>query len=343
MKKNKKFHLSIKIALYFLACFVIIMMIATLIGSFVLRGIYGQLSQEKLMTMFYIGITSLGIITMITFILCMHLLVVKRIAKLNHALDEVVKGNYDINVPVKGNDELTMLSKSFNVMTSELKANELLSKDFTTYISHEYKTPLSIIRGYAEILENSTSNDIDKESCHIMIAEVDRLSELSKSMLELVKLDSVTIIKKNDEFSPATQIRKMLQMTHLLWDSKHITLNLNLDEFNIKSNQKMLYLVWQNLINNAIKFSKCDGHIDILLKKKTHSFLFEITDNGVGINDNDKQKVFTHFFVGHKINNGEGSGLGLALTKKITEKLNGHISFNSKIDVGTTFKLELPL
>ena len=271
---------------------------------------------------------------------------VSRIRKLKKATAKVASGDFDSTLQVKGVDELSDLTDSFNKMTAELKANEYLSKDFVRNVSHEYKTPLSVIKAYAESIETETKKKkTDKaaleECAKIIMEEADRLSELSKSIIQLSLLDSTTIIKKEDDFSPAEQIRSILRNMQLLWSKKNIEFDLDLEDFEIKNNGQLLYQVWQNLISNAVKYSNPDSKIKIFLKAEMQELYFEIADDGIGIKAEDKENIFTHFFMGNKSRNSEGSGLGLAIVKKIVDKLGGEVAFESEEGKGTTFKVRL--
>ena len=272
--------------------------------------------------------------------------VVARICKLEAATEEVAGGNFDINVEVRGNDELSDLTVSFNRMSAELKSNEYLSKEFVRNVSHEFKAPISAIRAYGELLEvEADGKKIDRtalrECAKVIIEQSDRLTLLSKSILQLSLLDSTTIIKKDDIVNPAEQIRDIFRLMQAEWSVKDITLDLRLEEMSITNNEQLLYQVWQNLIGNALKFSNKGGIITVTLRRDDSGVLFEITDNGIGINDRDKEKIFNHFFVADKSRNTEGSGLGLAIVKKILSQVDGTITFESTEGKGSTFRVHL--
>ncbi|MDE6201664.1 MAG: HAMP domain-containing histidine kinase [Clostridiales bacterium] len=291
----------------------------------------------------YLGNGLSMVFGLIVFFVLINTFFTKRIHKLSKTVTEVANGNYDITVNVKGYDELAVLADSINKMTAELKANVMLSKSFTRNVSHEFKTPISVIRGYAEAAQCSDDKAGLEEYMNVIIAESDRLAALSSNVLELSRMDSTTIIAKDDKFSPAAQIRSALLSSQLKWTEKNITIEPELEEFVITSNENLLFRVWQNLISNAIKFTDNNGTIKIDLKKQGNTFVFVIEDNGLGIADEDKDKIFDPFFTGDKSHNKEGSGLGLPLVKSIVEKLGGRISFESERGKGTAFTVSLPL
>ena len=290
----------------------------------------------------------IGIISMVLFAVAINLFVVKRIKKLNESTKEIAAGNFDIKLEEKGTDELSELARSFNKMSAELKANEYLAKEFVRNISHEYKTPLSVIKAYGEWIEGEAKEkkidwDTLEEYAGIIMNETDRMATLSKSMLQLSLLDSTTIIKKEDEFSPSAQINNILRIMQVKWTDKNIEFDLDLDSDMIKSNEQLLYQVWQNLISNAIKFSLENGKIKIMLKITEQELIFEINNGGSVLSDEDKEKIFTQFYMADKSRNTEGSGLGLAITKRIVDKLGGEIMIESGEERGTTFVVNMAI
>lgn len=341
MKKDRKHknRLSKKLLLAFVGALVVIVMAVTMVGAILLM----PLDDSVQIQMLYIS--QLVIVVLLVFAFCyiVDTMVVCRIRKLNDAMKEVAKGDYEITVPVEKKDELSELTDSFNKMTAELKSNAFLSRDFTRYVSHEFKTPLAVIRSHAEAAQYADTKEEANEYMEIVIAQTDRLTSMSKNILELCQLDSTTLIPKDDVFAPASQIRTILLSTQFSWGNKNITMEPDVENFEIRSNESLLFRVWENLIGNAIKFTGENGNITITLKKQGNELLFSITDNGVGIAEEDKDKIFNPFFTGDKSHNKEGNGLGLPLTKNIVEKLGGEITFFSEQYKGTTFIVRLPI
>ena len=336
---KKKNALSTKLLFVYLGALVTIVMAVTLVGAVLLI----PLDKDAAIKLMYISQVIIAVLLVMAFIYIMDKMIIRRIDTLNSAMSEVARGNYEITVPVEKKDELSELTDSFNKMTTELKTNAFLSKDFTRYVSHEFKTPLAVIRSHAEAAEYSETKEEMQEYLSVIISETDRLAEISKNILELCRLDSTTIISKNDTFSPATQIRNILLSTQFGWIAKNISIEPELEEFEIKNNETLVFRIWQNLIGNAIKFTEENGAIHISLQREENSFIFSISDNGIGISDEDKEKIFNPFFTGDKSHNKDGSGLGLPLVKSIVDKLNGEISCTSKLNKGTKFIVRLPL
>lgn len=338
MKRNKTI-LSRKLLLSFLISVIGIVM-AVMLAYAILSMFIGKETMEQ--TMYVSQLVVLVLVTIVFFKIT-DKLIISRIRELDSAMKKVTNGNYEISVEVKGGDELSELTESFNAMTKELKMNAFLSKDFARYVSHEFKTPLSVIMNYAELTQDETLQPETAENMSVIISETKRLTDLSKNILELCRLDSTTIISKNDRFSPAVQIRNVILDLQLLWGEKEIEMLPELEEFEIESNEALLFRVWQNIIGNAVKFTDSGGRISVSLKKGENDFVCEISDSGCGISDEDKEHIFTPFYTGRRQRGKDGSGLGLSLSKKIVEKLGGIVEFESKPGKGTTFTVTVPI
>lgn len=338
-----KSKLSLKIVLtHFSIVFFISSLIGTLIKALnVFDYIMANEPKTSMWLILFPLIYGTLIVLLVSYIL--NTTLIARIKKLKNATTLVAKGNFDNTMEVIGSDELSELTESFNKMTYELRANEYLSKDFIRNISHEYKTPLSVIKAYSELIESEVTKitmdrDLVSEYAQIITDETDRMSTLAQNILQLSLLDSKTIIKKADVFSPAEQIRNMLRTMHVKWGDKNIQFELDLAEGQITSNEQLLYQVWQNLISNAIKFSYDQGLIKLKLRISDNDLSFVITDFGLGI-PADEKNIFTHFYMADRARNKEGSGLGLAIAKAIVEKLGGQISYTSSSQEGTQFSV----
>ncbi len=265
----------------------------------------------------------------------------KRIKKVSKASEEIAGGNFEIIVEAKAKDEIGIMINNFNKMTAELKANEHLSENFVRNISHEFKTPINSINGFATMIEDECDNEKIKDYARIIQEESKRLTNISRLMLQISLLDSTNIVKKEDVFKPASQIRSIIANLQPDWERKNIEFDVNLDEISITSNEQLLYQVWQNLISNAIKFSPENDKIMISLEKEDEAIKIIVKDNGEGIKEEDKNKIFKQFFVADKSRNSKGTGLGLYISKTIIEKLGGSISFESEVGKGTSFIVKL--
>ena len=269
--------------------------------------------------------------------------IVKPITRLSQASKEVAKGNFDIQVKTKSTDEIGRLTADFNLMSQELKNIDLLRKDFVANVSHEFKTPITSIKGFAKIIRSGNlSNDQLIEYSQIIVDESERLSLLSSNLLKISELDSKIIREQGSAFSLDEQIRKAILILESQWAKKNIDLDINLEKISYIGDKHLLQQVWLNLIQNAIKFSNENGTIRIHLQKN-ETIKIQITDYGIGIPKEDKQHIFERFYKGDKSRSTEGNGLGLVIVKKIIDLSNGKIHFESEVGKGSTFIVELPL
>jgi signal transduction histidine kinase len=335
----RKLTLKIMLALF----------LVLLISSFIPR-LWVQLFSRELpnkeiigSNIFAYGMIFTAFMTLLLFTTAINYLIVMRVHSLSEAAKDIAGGNYDIHLPVEGQDEISELTSSFNKMSQELKANEYLSKEFARNFSHELKTPLSIIKGYAELMDSSISDAKEiEEYRQIIIRETERLSALSKTMLQMSILDTTTIVIKEDVYNVTEQIREVLQFMQLEYEDKQLELVLKVEEITIKSNQELTHQIWVNLISNAIRFSHPKTKILLSLQKEDdQSLVFSITNQGVEIPKEQQKKIFQLFYVVDQSRHEQSSGVGLSLTKKIVDKLGGQITVKSK-EEETTFQVKIP-
>ncbi|XMB72865.1 HAMP domain-containing sensor histidine kinase [Mycoplasmatota bacterium WC30] len=322
---------------------IITLMISGSIARLAYKIIFGgdfphAVSEDRI----FIGVLITLTLALVVFTAFINHFVVKRIKEVNTATLSILDGNFDVTLSAKGHDEINNLATNFNLMTSELKSNEYLNKEFVRNFSHEFKTPLSVIRGYAELLENDELSKVEKQNyLDIIISESTRLSNLANNMLQVSLIDSTSIITKDDEYNFTEQIRNIIQMIQLMWEEKKLSFNLDLDETYIKSNKELTYQIILNLLSNAIKFSDESGEIKIILKDIDDQIHLTISNKGQTIPTEDFEKVFQLFYIADKTRNEGSTGVGLTLTKKIIDKLKGKISFNHS-DGLTSFNVVLP-
>lgn len=289
--------------------------------------------------MYHISLIA-GLCGLVLFAILLNIFVIRRLKRLSVGVKEVAKGNYDMVIADKGFDELHLLTNDFNNMTHELKANEYLNREFVRNVSHELKTPLGCIMGYAELLKNPDRTHAEIiEYSEVIYTEAQRAQKMGTQMLELSRLNSSGHVEKNDTFRADEQIRNILISTQHDWVAKNIDMQIDLDECEIIGNENLTYHIWQNLISNAIKFANDYGTVIIKLKQD-NMLKFEISNTGKGISTNEKELIFNQFFTSDNSRDRKGTGLGLPITKKIIELLNGKICFNSN-DGLTTFFVEL--
>ena len=287
-------------------------------------------------------IVSTVIGTMLTIITAYQVL--KPLNELITATREVAKGNF--KVKVKGSsdkNELGELIRSFNNMTNELNGIELFRKDFINNFSHEFRTPIVAIRGFARQLQkDSLTDEQRKEYTDIIISESERLTNMSSNILLLTKLENQEIITDKETFCLDEQLRSCILLLQSQWEKKNISFQLELDPVDYWSNEEMLSHVWLNLLGNAIKFSSSGGEIIVRCWNEGGDIKVKIADQGIGMDDETKQHIFEKFYQGDLTHNTEGNGLGLPLVKRIIDLCKGEIQVTSQLGKGTEFYIQLP-
>lgn len=259
------------------------------------------------------------------------------------ATHKVSEGDFNVKVELEGIRELSDLSQSFNRMTEELKSIETLRSEFVGNVSHEFKTPIVSIRGFAKLLKESDLPEEDREEyLNIIINESDRLSTLSANILNLAKYENMEIISEKRNFRLDEQIRQSVLLLEPKWSACGLRVELEMEDVIYHGNEDLTKQIWLNLIDNAIKFSYPGGMILISLRREPESLLFSIKDEGIGMDETTLSHIFDKFYQGDTSHATAGNGLGLSLARRIVTLMNGEIYADSKPESGTTFYVRLP-
>lgn len=263
------------------------------------------------------------------------------VKKLRRAIEQVADGDLTVRLEPESSymKEIQEIYSGFNLMTHELAATEILQTDFVSNVSHEFKTPINAIEGYATLLqgfENMTKTE-QTECIDKILFNTKRLSELVGNILLLSKTENQAIDANKKKYRLDEQIRKALLVYEPEWTKKEIEFDVEMEDIDYFGNEKLLYHVWYNLIGNAIKFSPEFGIVVIKLVRDGSSVIFEVTDNGPGLSEEAQKHMFDKFYQGDSSHKQEGNGLGLALVKKILDACGGDISAINLPDGGCRF------
>ncbi len=264
--------------------------------------------------------------------------------KLGDAMRKVAGGDFTVRLDCTSKiRDVREVYGSFNTMVKELGNTETLQTDFVSNVSHEFKTPINAIEGYASLLQDSQLTD-EQKNAYIdkIIFNTRRLSDLVGSILLLSKVNNQTISLKASTFRLDEQVRQSILALESKWEKKEIEFDIDLDEIEYTGYENLLSHVWLNLIDNAVKFSPQNGQIRIRLKQLDGSVTFSIWDNGLPIPEADIDRIFNKFYQGDNSHASEGNGLGLALVRKIVAAAHGTINVTSSEDAGTEFVVALP-
>lgn len=263
--------------------------------------------------------------------------------KLGDAMRKVAGGDFTVRLDCTSKiRDVREVYGSFNTMVKELGNTETPQTDFVSNVSHEFKTPINAIEGYASLLQDSQLTD-EQKNAYIdkIIFNTRRLSDLVGNILLLSKVNNQTISLKASTFRLDEQVRQSILALESKWEKKEIEFDIDLDEIEHTGYENLLSHVWLNLIDNAVKFSPQNGQIRIRLKQLAGSVTFSIWDNGLPIPEADIDRIFNKFYQGDNSHASEGNGLGLALVRKIVAAAHGTINVTSSEDAGTEFVVAL--
>ena len=239
--------------------------------------------------------------------------------------------------------EMGDLVHSFNEMAQELGGIEMFRKDFINNFSHEFKTPIVSIRGFAKQLERDDLTDEQRrEYTSIIVSESERLANMASNILLLTKLENQQIVTDREEYRLDEQLRKCILLLEKNWSAKEIELSLNMDEVTYVGNEEMMSHVWVNLIGNAVKFSPQGGLLEITCARMGNGVIATIRDHGEGMDEDTQKRIFEKFYQGDSAHATEGNGLGLSLVKQIVDLCNGQVVVDSHPGAGTAFTVTLP-
>jgi signal transduction histidine kinase len=259
---------------------------------------------------------------------------IRPIRQLSEAAKEVAKGNFMISIEENNRiQEVTELASNFNLMVHELSGIETLRTDFVTNVSHEFKTPLSAIEGYATLLQDNNASDNERmEYTHMIIDSTKQLSTLAENILSLSRLENQEDLLDKVEFRLDEQIRESILLFESKWTEK----------VSYIGSKNLLKQVWINLLDNAIKFTPEYGQVEVSLSIQGNEISISIKDTGRGIEPAEISHIFDKFYQSDKARKEAGNGLGLALVKRIVDLSGGTIIVQSQSITGSEFTVRLP-
>ncbi len=280
--------------------------------------------------------------------------VMNPIIEISKGVQKVADGDFSVQLSFHNNhrkeqeelysDEIAVMASNFNKMTRELSGMDYMRKDFISNVSHEIKTPVAAIAGFSEmLLDGGLSEQEQKEYLTYIYQESQRLSRMSESMLHMSRLDHQNIVNSKQEVRVDEQIRRCIILLGEKWHDRDIQYELNLEKCSIVSDSVLLFQLWTNLIDNAIKYSEPKCTIWIETKVADNFLQFSVRDEGVGISKENLTKIYDKFYQCDESHKKLGNGLGLSIVKKIVELLKGSILCESELGVGTTMTVMLPI
>ena len=333
---------SNKLRWFFLSCIIILSAaaVATLVA--VLLFAFDVTDSTTAVIILCIAVAVAAVAALLSMI--MSRVVLAPVARLSAASRQIAGGDFDLNLTYEGAiEEYRDTYQSFNTMARELSTIETLRSDFIANVSHEFKTPLTTIEGYAMLLQDQELTAEERADCAQRILDsAGRLSGLVTNMLMLSKLEQQTTAVEKAPFWLDEQIRQVMVGLEPVWGPKELQLELDLPPVKFNGNESLLYHVWSNLLSNAVKFSPKGAPLTVTLKEQGGRVTFSVTDRGPGMSEDVQRHIFDKFYQGDPSRKQEGSGLGLPLAKRVAQLCGGSITVQSKPGAGSTFTVTLP-
>lgn len=275
-----------------------------------------------------------------------RLQMVKRpVRRIQEGLDKIMAGDFTVRIPYiigeNSENEFDAVIKGLNEMTAELSGVETLRTDFISNVSHELKTPLTVIQNYGTMLQSNCLSEEKRIAYSKAITEqTAKLSALITNILKLNRLENQQIYPEQKEYNLTEQICECLLTFEDAWEKKGLEIETDLEEdIMLHQDAELLSLVWNNLFSNAVKFSKENGTVSVSVKKDGDKIVVTVSDTGCGISPEVGNHIFEKFYQGDTSHATQGNGLGLALVKRVIDIVGAEISVQSVLNEGTTFRV----
>lgn len=292
-----------------------------------------------------IGLVGVLVCLLIPFNVVLYRRRVREVVTLSQAIQRVAGGDFKSRIPTDKKTQQTPIYEDFNKMCDELESVQMLRNDFINNYSHEFKTPIASINGFAELLLEK--KDMEESERHqyleIIADESARLSKLASNTIMLSKLSSQHIVTDMETYDLGEQLRQCSILVSPKWMEKEQDFEAELNSVMFRGNKEMMQHMWINLMDNAIKYTPNGGKIRVRNYMEDDSVVVEIADTGEGIEKTVREHLFDPYFQGDPSHSPQGLGLGLSIVARIVELCEGSISVDSRMGFGSIFTVEIPL
>ena len=302
--------------------------------------------RDRILNITYICFLVIYILSLM-FLLFFHCFVYLPLQKINLAVQEYSSGNFSYRIPVESNDEIGTLAAALNYMAVGMGNADEYQKKFIANISHDFRSPLTSIKGYVEdILDGTIPPQLQEKYLNIVLFETDRLNKLTSGLLTLNSYDSKSSYLEKTDFDIQAVIKNTAAAFEGICTQKRISIELVFSgrTLYVHADMGKIQQVLYNLIDNAIKFSHHNSTIYVETTEKNEKVFVSVKDTGIGIPKDSIPKIWERFYK-TDLSRGKdkkGSGLGLAITKEIIQAHNENINVISTEGIGTDFIFSLP-
>ena len=346
-KREQRFSLTLLLAIVVFLVLLVALSLAALtifllVKFDIIVSIDGQVDFGSLLL--FMSLISLVIGSALTVLL--GKIPLKPINKLVNGMNSLADGNFETRLgyggPIENHPTFVEISESFNKMAEQLQNTEMLRGDFINNFSHEFKTPIVSIAGFAEILESAELSEEERAQYIGAIKEESRrLASMATNILELTKVENQSILTDVSRFNVSEQLRSALVLLEGKWSKLNIELDFDFEEYYIVANEEFLKQVWINLLDNAIKFVNDGGTVSAKITPLENNLRFDISNTGATIPAEKQKYIFNKFYQADESHSTKGNGIGLAIVKGIVGLHNGSVSVKSENGL-TTFSVWLP-
>lgn len=263
------------------------------------------------------------------------------------AARQIVQGNFDVRIAPIGkigvDEHYNEIIDCFNQMAQELQGVETLRTDFIANVSHEMKTPLSVMQNYGTLLQSPNLTDEKRmEYAKCITDSSRRMADMITNILKLNRLENQKIFPEATEFDLGEQICECLLQFENVWEQKEIEIDTEIAEgVSVNADKELLSLVWNNLFSNAFKFTPEHGAVFVSLTLENEYAVVQVKDTGCGMTAEVGAHIFEKFYQGDTSHAIQGNGLGLALVKRVVDILRGEIRIESTVGKGSTFTVRI--
>ncbi|HJD20345.1 MAG TPA: HAMP domain-containing histidine kinase [Candidatus Gemmiger faecigallinarum] len=333
--------------------FIIALVLALVACAVWLASGFGLLDWTQLLRPAAVSIViyALSILIGISVVVMIQKVILNPVRGMVSAMQRLAGGDFSVRMTCQGwmrPLELREFTDAFNTAATELGSTEILRKDFINNFSHEFKTPITSLGGFADLLleDEEMPAGERREYLSIISSESKRLAALANSVLALSRVEAQTILTDAAPFPLAEQLRQSALVTQQKWSrKKSVALTVDIpegDECVYTGSETLLKEVWVNLFDNAIKFSPDGGAVTLTMQRTPGGVTVTVTDQGPGMDAATQARIFDQFYQGDTSHKTEGNGLGLAMVKKIVALHKGHITVDSHPGQGSSFVVWLP-
>lgn len=262
------------------------------------------------------------------------------------ATEKIMQGDFSVRVPAMNGvavEGFGRIGAAINQMAGELGSVETLRTDFIANVSHEMKTPLAVMQNYGTMLQQPNLEDAHRiEYAKAITDGSRRLADMMTNILKLNRLENQQIFPQTTEYDLGEQLCECLLQYENIWEQSDIEIETEIEEnVRVKADAELLSLVWNNLFSNAFKFTGPGGAVSLSLHATEHHAIVEIRDTGCGMSPDVGAHIFEKFYQGDTSHATQGNGLGLALVKRVVDIMQGEISVESAVGVGTAFTVTI--